>query len=92
MAAAQGVVDRFAAVLSGFGVGKGDRVAILLPNVIPCVAAYFASLRIGAVAVMNNPLYTDRELEHRGPEALAEATVGWPPRSSRLKRFSGGKR
>lgn len=59
------MVDRFATCLHHFGVSKGDAVGLLLPNVIPCVAAYYAVLRIGAVAVMNNPLYSDRELEHQ---------------------------
>ena len=59
------MVDRFAVCLNEFGVERGDRVAILLPNLIPCVAVYFAILKIGAIAVMNNPLYTDRELEHQ---------------------------
>ena len=59
------VVDRFAACLVEFGIQKGDSVAILLPNVIPCVVGYYAILKIGATAVMNNPLYTDRELEHQ---------------------------
>lgn len=59
------MVDRFASVLSGFGIGKGDSVAILLPNVIPCVVGYYAILKIGAIVVMNNPLYADRELEHQ---------------------------
>jgi len=59
------LVDRFAAFLSGQGIGRGRAVAILLPNCIPCVIAYYAILRIGAIAVMNNPLYTDPELEHQ---------------------------
>ena len=59
------MVDRFAAGLHAFGIRKGDSVAILLPNVIPCVVAYYAILKIGARAVMNNPLYSDRELEHQ---------------------------
>jgi long-chain acyl-CoA synthetase len=59
------MVDRFCTVMQNFGIGKGDAVALLLPNVIPCVAAYYATLRLGAVAVMNNPLYSDRELEHQ---------------------------
>ena len=59
------MVDRFAGALKSFGVQKGDSVAILLPNLIPCVAAYYAILRIGGIAVMNNPLYSDRELEHQ---------------------------
>jgi long-chain acyl-CoA synthetase len=59
------MVDRFAAVLKSFGIQKGDSVAILLPNLIPCVAAYYAILRIGGITVMNNPLYSDRELKHQ---------------------------
>ena len=59
------MVDRFATCLADFGVKKGDAVAILLPNVIPCVVAYYAILKIGAITVMNNPLYSDRELEHQ---------------------------
>jgi long-chain acyl-CoA synthetase len=59
------MVDRFAACLSAFGVRQGEAVAILLPNLIPCVAAYYAVMKVGAVAVMNNPLYSDRELEYQ---------------------------
>ena len=59
------MVDCFATALADFGIKKGDSVAILLPNVIPCVVAYYAILRIGGIAVMNNPLYSDRELEHQ---------------------------
>ncbi len=59
------MVNRMAACLADFGIRKGDSVAILLPNVIPCVAACYAILRIGAIAVMNNPLYSDRELDHQ---------------------------
>ena len=59
------MVARFSAALKGFGVKKGDSVAILLPNLIPCVVAYYAILRVGGVVVFNNPLYSDRELEHQ---------------------------
>ncbi len=59
------MVARFTAALKGFGIKKGDSVAILLPNVIPCVVAYYATLRVGAIVVLNNPLYADRELEHQ---------------------------
>jgi long-chain acyl-CoA synthetase len=59
------MVNRFAACLHSFGINKGDSVAILLPNVIPCVAACYAILKIGGITVMNNPLYSDRELEHQ---------------------------
>jgi long-chain acyl-CoA synthetase len=59
------MVARFATCLVDFGVKKGDAVAILLPNLIPCVAAYFAIMKVGGIAVMNNPLYSDVELEHQ---------------------------
>ena len=69
------MVDRFAACLSKFGIQKGDSVAILLPNVIPCVVGYYAILKIGATAVMNNPLYTDRELEHQFNDSGAKLLI-----------------
>ena len=69
------MVDRFATCLADFGVGKGDAVAILLPNLIPCVAAYYAIMRLGAVAVMNNPLYADRELEHQFNDSGAKVLI-----------------
>ena len=59
------MVDRFACCLADFGVQKDDKVAVLLPNWIHAVVAYYATLKLGAVVVMNNPLYTDRELEYQ---------------------------
>jgi len=69
------MVDRFATCLTDFGVRQGDAVAILLPNLIPCVVAYFAILRLGAVTVMNNPLYADRELEHQFNDSGSKVLV-----------------
>ena len=71
----QDMVNRFAACLHAFGVRKGDAVALLLPNVIPCVAAYYAAMKIGAITVMNNPLYSDRELEHQFNDSGAKVLV-----------------
>lgn len=59
------MVNRFAACLNSFGIKKGDSVAILLPNLIPCVVGYYAIIKLGGIAVMNNPLYSDRELEYQ---------------------------
>ncbi len=69
------MVDRFAACLADFGVRKGDAVAILLPNIIPCVAAYYAILKVGAITVMNNPLYSDPELEHQFNDSGAKVLI-----------------
>jgi len=56
-------VDRLAACLADMGIRKNDKVAVLLPNCISIVVAYYAILKAGGVAVMNNPVYADRELE-----------------------------
>ena len=49
-------VGRFAAVLRGFGIKKGDSVAILLPNMIPCVVAYYGALKVGGDCGDEQPL------------------------------------
>jgi len=69
------MVNRFATCLDRFGVKKGDSVSILLPNLIPCVVAYFAVLKIGAVAVLNNPLYSDRELKHQFNDSASKVLI-----------------
>ncbi|WP_254868396.1 long-chain-fatty-acid--CoA ligase [Corynebacterium sp. Marseille-P4321] len=56
-------VGRCAAALASLGVGKGDRVAIALPNCPQHVIAVTAILRLGATVVEHNPLYTAAELE-----------------------------
>jgi long-chain acyl-CoA synthetase len=58
-------VERFSGVLAGLGVRKGDRVGLLLPNSPQYVIAWYAAVRLGAIAVGNNPLYTQRELSHQ---------------------------
>src|SRR5271157_597090 len=68
-------VDRFATCLTDFGIKKGDSVAILLPNTIQCVVAYYAILKIGGIAVMNNPLYSDKELLHQFNDSGAKTLV-----------------
>lgn len=59
----EAMVSRFASGLKSLGVGPGDRVGLLLPNLVQTVVGIYGALRIGAIAVPNNPLYTDRELE-----------------------------
>lgn len=68
-------VERFSAVLSTLGVGKGDRVGLILPNCPQYVIAYYATVRIGAILVGNNPLYTQREMEHQLKDAGVEVVV-----------------
>ena len=68
-------VERCSAVLAGLGVGKGDRVGLLLPNCPEYVITWFACQRLGAVAVGNNPLYTERELAHQIKDSGARVMV-----------------
>ncbi|MEX1100921.1 MAG: long-chain fatty acid--CoA ligase [Actinomycetota bacterium] len=70
-----GRVERFSAVLAGLGIRQGDRVALVLPNCPQYVIAYYATARIGAVVVGNNPLYTPRELAFQLSDAGVKATV-----------------
>ena len=54
---------------------KGDRVAIMMPNILQYPIALFGVLRAGLVAVNVNPLYTPRELEHQLKDSGAKAIV-----------------
>ena len=65
----------FAAYLQGLGLSKGDRVAIMMPNVPQYPVAVAAILRAGLVVVNVNPLYTARELEHQLKDSGAKAIV-----------------
>ncbi|WP_232695699.1 AMP-binding protein [Brevibacillus daliensis] len=66
---------RFAHVLQANGIKKGDRVAIMLPNLPQTVIAFYGILFAGAVVVMTNPLYTERELLHQLKDSGASAIV-----------------
>jgi len=73
-------VDRltrhFAAYLTGeLGLKKGDRIAIMMPNVLQYPVALFAVLRAGLTVVNVNPLYTARELEYQLNDSGAVAIV-----------------
>jgi long-chain acyl-CoA synthetase len=70
-----GKVKAFAAWLQNQGVKKGDRVAIMSPNLFQYPVALFAVLRIGAIVVNVNPLYTARELAHQLKDSGAETIV-----------------
>ena len=66
----------FAAYLQGkLGVKKGDRVAVMAPNVLAFPIAFLGIIRAGAAQANVNPLYTPRELEHQLNDAGAEVLV-----------------
>jgi long-chain acyl-CoA synthetase len=62
-------VERCSAMLAGLGVAKGDRVAMIMPNSPAFTIAFYACMRIGAVSVGNNPVYTRREMTHQLADA-----------------------
>ncbi len=64
-----------AAYLQSLGLSKGDRIAIMMPNVPQYPVAAAAILRAGFVVVNVNPLYTARELEHQLKDSGAKAIV-----------------
>jgi len=55
--------DKLATALSRLGVGKGDRVGIMLPNCPQYLISFFAIVRLGAIVTNVNPIYTAREVE-----------------------------
>ncbi|MGB6105415.1 MAG: AMP-binding protein [Pusillimonas sp.] len=65
----------FAAWLQGRGIKKGDRVALMMPNLLQYPVCLFGVLRVGAVVVNTNPLYTPSELEHQLQDSGAETIV-----------------
>ena len=66
---------RFANALSLLGVKPGDRLAVMLPNCPQTMIAYYATLWLGAVVVMTNPLYVEREIEFQWGDAEAEFAI-----------------
>jgi long-chain acyl-CoA synthetase len=68
-------VEKFSALLAKIGVKPGDRVGLILPNCPQYVIAYYATVRLGAVIVGNNPLYTHRELAHQLNDAGCDVVV-----------------
>ncbi len=68
-------VQRLAAGLAGLGVKAQTRVAIMLPNCPQTIIAYYATLWMGGVVVLTNPMYVEREMEHQWNDAGVEVLV-----------------
>jgi long-chain acyl-CoA synthetase len=86
--------DRLSRAFAGYlqnrlGVKKGDRVAVMLPNIPAFPLAMLGILRAGAVQVNVNPLYTPRELEHQLNDAGAEVIVVFSGVSATLAEIIG---
>jgi len=75
-----GQIDELSAAFAGYlsgelGLKKGDRIAIMLPNLLQYPVALFGALRLGLTVVNTNPLYTARELHHQLEDSGAKALV-----------------
>ncbi|MDQ3636981.1 MAG: long-chain fatty acid--CoA ligase, partial [Actinomycetota bacterium] len=71
----QALVEKMAGSLAASGVGKGDRVALMLPNCPQYVISFFATVRLGAIVTQLNPMYVEREIEHILTDSGAETIV-----------------
>ncbi|MDO5770371.1 MAG: AMP-binding protein, partial [Psychrobacter sp.] len=72
-------LDRYsrqlAAYLQSLGLKKGDKVAVMMPNILQMPVAVAAVLRAGLVLVNVNPLYTAKELEHQLDDSDAKVLI-----------------
>ncbi|MCR2764524.1 long-chain-fatty-acid--CoA ligase [Microbacterium sp. zg.B48] len=80
-------IDRAAEGLRRLGVVPGDRVALVLPNCPQHVVAFYAVLRLGAIVVEHNPLYTARELRHQFEDHQARFAIAWDKVYDTLEAF-----
>ncbi|GAB2836048.1 long-chain-fatty-acid--CoA ligase [Microbacterium insulae] len=80
-------IDRAAAALKARGVRPGDPVAIVLPNCPQHIVAFYAILRLGAVVVEHNPLYTPRELRKQFEDHGAKHAIVWSKVVSTVQEF-----
>ena len=65
----------FAAFLQSRGLQPGDRIAMMMPNLLQYPIALFAALRAGLIVVNTNPLYTPREMKHQFTDSGVRAIV-----------------
>ncbi|MFL0577870.1 long-chain-fatty-acid--CoA ligase [Dietzia sp. 179-F 9C3 NHS] len=75
--------------LRRLGVGRGDRVAVLLPNCPQGIVVFYAALRLGAVVVEHNPLYTADELESPFIDHGARVVVTWSAIAPTVQDLAG---
>jgi long-chain acyl-CoA synthetase len=80
-------INKAAAGLKKLGVQAGDRVALVLPNCPQHIVAFHAALRLGAVVVEHNPLYTDRELRHQFEDHGATVAVVWDKAVDKVRQL-----
>lgn len=88
-------VSRFSAGLQSLGIAPGDKVSIVLPNLIQTVIGVFGTLHAGATVVMHNPRLDDLSLEHQINDAGSSLIVGLDvlvPRLLKIMKKTGVRR
>ena len=80
-------IERAAEGLRKLGVRAGDPVALILPNCPQHVVAFYAILRIGAIVIEHNPLYTAREMRHQFEDHGARVAIAWDKTVETLQDF-----
>ncbi|WP_106814102.1 long-chain-fatty-acid--CoA ligase [Microbacterium timonense] len=80
-------IERAAAGLRALGVKAGDPVAIVLPNCPQHIVAFYAILRVGAVVIEHNPLYTPRELRKQFEDHGVTHAIVWSKVVKTLQAF-----
>lgn len=73
--------ENVAAAFRDLGIEKGDRIAIMLPNLPQTIIAFWGAIKAGAIVVMTNPLYMEKELTHHfndsKPKILVTLDLFW---------------
>jgi long-chain acyl-CoA synthetase len=88
-AALDGAASRLATLLAGRGVNRGDRVALIMPNVAYFPIAYYAILRLGAVVVPMNPLLKAGEIAFAWSDSGAKVAVVFPLFAEEAQKAAG---
>lgn len=81
-------VNRFAGGLAELGVKAGDRVGLVMPNAPQHVVAFYAVLRLGAIVVEHNPLYTTDELRKQFLDHGASTIIAWDKVATTVQKLA----
>lgn len=82
-------VNAFGNRLAQMGIAKGDRVAVMLPNIPEFIISYFAAVKLGAVAVTINTMSTPYELRHLLSDSDARILITTPKAAKRFEEVRG---
>ena len=80
---------QFGAYLQSRGLKPGDRIALMMPNLLQYPIALFGALRAGLIVVNTNPLYTPREMKHQFTDSSVKAVIIAENFASNLEKIIG---